>query len=411
MDHDAHLTQDARRQAVANALAWAPGLVRYAARYTHSIEDAEDAYQCAMEIALTKAPSADRRDFTNWLHKVVRREALRIRECRDRECPTDDYDMDGHLGRDAEHVAGPQAVVEWRERYRSMQDGLYGLSRQKRVCLMLRSAGLQHPEIADMLGISVRAVARDVCEARAELRAFELRLASGEECTRATALMDLVIDGEAQPSQVRTLERHTKHCPSCREAFRSSRQQGQLVASLVPLGLVASTDLMQSRPPDPTAVVGWWDRLSGSASVKAGNAMQLWLDLPQLMSSKAGAGALVAAAAGAIGAPMVVQSMRAEGTPGGRTQIAVTAPPALSPAMPTLPPATPVTPARRVVTTPPPAKHAATHATTARTSYTPRAASAPRTTIVRTAVRSTTPIRRSVPAPAAAGSASSEFAP
>ena len=41
---------------VATAMASAPGLIRYASRFTRSVEDAEDAYQRAMEIALTRAP-------------------------------------------------------------------------------------------------------------------------------------------------------------------------------------------------------------------------------------------------------------------------------------------------------------------------------------------------------------------
>ena len=52
-------TSDERRHAVCMAMARAPGFIRFAARYTHSIEDAEDAYQRAMEIALTSAPVTD----------------------------------------------------------------------------------------------------------------------------------------------------------------------------------------------------------------------------------------------------------------------------------------------------------------------------------------------------------------
>lgn len=405
MDLDAHVTQDARRQAVANALAWAPGLVRYAARYTHSIEDAEDAYQCAMELALVKAPSVERRDFINWLHTVVRREALRIRDGRRRECPTDDCNLDVHLERDVDAVAGPHSVAEWRERYRAVQDGLYGLGERKRVCLMLRSAGMPNQEIADTLGLTLRTVAREVAEARAELRAFEVRLASGEECERATALIDLVLDGDAQPAQLRKLERHTKHCPSCRETFRFAQDQGQLVASLVPLGLVASTDLMQSRPPDPTAVVGWWDRMSGAASVKAGNAMQLWLDLPQLMSSKAGAGALAAAAVSAIGAPMVVQSMRSDPVAPPQSQIATRAPAVAAPLVgqaedsraPTVKVASP----------------SATNAVqrtraAASSSWKPKATT---TRVVAQPSRTSTTVRRSAAPAASGGSASVEFSP
>ena len=406
MDLDAHVTQDARRQAVANALAWAPGLIRYAARYTHSIEDAEDAYQCAMELALVKAPSVERRDFINWLHTVVRREALRIRDGRIRECPTDECNLDVHLERDADAVAGPHSVAEWRERYRAIQDGLYGLGERKRVCLMMRSAGMPNQEIADTLGLTLRTVAREVVEARAELRAFELRLATGEECERATSLIDLVLDGDVLPAQLRKLERHTKHCPSCRETFRSAQDQSQLVASLVPLGLVASTDLMQSRPPDPAAIVGWWDRMSGAASVKAGNAVQLWLDLPQLVSSKAGAGALAAAAVSAIGAPMVVQSMKPDPQRPVQQTIATRTPAVPAPRV--LPPHTTASRAatKPVTTTTHAVQRTSTRATTTwKPKATPTRAATTRSSATPTTVQRTT--SRASPT----GSAATEFSP
>ena len=47
---------DARRRLCLAAMAGAPGLLRYAARFAPSLEDAEDAYQRGMEVALTKGP-------------------------------------------------------------------------------------------------------------------------------------------------------------------------------------------------------------------------------------------------------------------------------------------------------------------------------------------------------------------
>ena len=69
---------DERRAAVIRAMAQAPGLVRFAARYTSSIHDAEDAYQRAMEIALRQAPVTGDRDFIAWLHSVIKNEARSI---------------------------------------------------------------------------------------------------------------------------------------------------------------------------------------------------------------------------------------------------------------------------------------------------------------------------------------------
>ena len=76
-----------RRRAACTAMASAPGLVRYAARFTRSLPDAEDAYQRAMEIALVSAPVVEPRRFRAWLHTVVRNEAIAISRARRREGP------------------------------------------------------------------------------------------------------------------------------------------------------------------------------------------------------------------------------------------------------------------------------------------------------------------------------------
>src|SRR5438046_7747443 len=80
-------TTEERRRAAARAMAGAPGLVRYAARFTHSLPDAEDAYQRSMEIALTRAPVTEPRRFTAWLHTVIKHEALAIAAARRRGAP------------------------------------------------------------------------------------------------------------------------------------------------------------------------------------------------------------------------------------------------------------------------------------------------------------------------------------
>jgi len=100
-----------RRQAVCAALAGAPGLIRYAARFTRSIEDAEDAYQRSMEIALTRAPVIDAAAFSSWLHVVIKNEATAIAERRRRELPMPDRDLEASVTRDrAAATSDPGAV-------------------------------------------------------------------------------------------------------------------------------------------------------------------------------------------------------------------------------------------------------------------------------------------------------------
>src|SRR4051794_23914937 len=54
-------------------------ILRVARRYSASASDAEDAYQRALEVLLTKAPSDDAATLLPWMVTVTRNEALMIR--------------------------------------------------------------------------------------------------------------------------------------------------------------------------------------------------------------------------------------------------------------------------------------------------------------------------------------------
>lgn len=300
-----------RRQAVCAALAGAPGLIRYAARFTRSIDDAEDVYQRSMEIALTRAPVTDAAGFSSWIHVVIKNEALAIADAQRRELPVPDSDLEASAARDRGAAAGaPDAVMEWRERYRAIHDAICGLTHPQRTCLMLRSAGLSRPEIAAITGYSDRKIHRSIIEARSRLHAWEIRMAAGEECERAGALIDMTMDERATRRERRALSRHLHHCHSCRLRYRTRRDQVRALGSMVPVALVGG-DLVRGTP-DPSLVLAWWERVASSASVRGTQAMQVMMDLPAVATTKAGAGAIAAAAAGAIGAPVMIDAVRSD---------------------------------------------------------------------------------------------------
>src|SRR5919197_1907321 len=69
-------------------------LLATARRYSSTPEDAEDAYQRALEILLTKAPSTSDEDLVPWLKTVVKHEAWALRRQRERHTPpTDDGEV------------------------------------------------------------------------------------------------------------------------------------------------------------------------------------------------------------------------------------------------------------------------------------------------------------------------------
>jgi RNA polymerase sigma factor (sigma-70 family) len=307
-------TAEQRRAAACLAMSKAPGLIRFAARYTRSLHDAEDAYQRSMEIALTGAPVTEPRRFMAWLHTVLRHEALAVARARRREGPGAELDVaEAFAERVADSVA-IDAVAEWRERYRFIQDGLAGLTDAQRICLILQSGGATYERIRQITGYSLRKVERSVLEGRASLQAWEIRLASGAECERVQLQIDRVVTGSASNRERRTVSRHVRHCGPCRAVLRNRRESSEWLAALVPLAFLAS-ETVAARPPDPSPALAWLDRVLGGATVRAGNAIQMAMELPSGALAKIGAGTAAVAVAGAAGAPLVADAVRPDPPP------------------------------------------------------------------------------------------------
>jgi RNA polymerase sigma factor (sigma-70 family) len=302
-----HPTPDERRHAACLAMGKAPGLIRFAARYTRSLHDAEDAYQRTMEIALSRAPVTDTPRFMAWLHTVLRHEALAVARTRRRESPGREIDVAETVADRVEDDVAIDALAEWRERYRSIQDGLAGLTEAQRTCLILQSSGASYDRIGELTGYSRRKVERSVLEGRASLRSWEVRLASGEVCERMGSVIDRVAQGEATARERRSVTRHVRHCGPCRALLRDRRESNEWLANLVPLALISGEALL--RTPDPSPALAWWDRIATGATVRAGTVVQMALDMPSSALAKIGAGTAAVAVAGAAGAPLIIDDV------------------------------------------------------------------------------------------------------
>lgn len=319
-------SEEERRRAACRAMASAPGLVRYAARFTRSLHDAEDAYQRTMEIALLRAPTTEEPRFTAWLHTVLRNEALAVARARRRETPGHGEDVALTAAEALTATGGPEASAEWRERYRAVQDALSGLTESQRVCLMLQSAGASYERIADVTGYSRRKVERSVLEGRAALYRWEVRLASGAVCERLDPLIDKASRGEATAAERRKVARHVRHCNPCRALLRSRRESTDWLASLVPIALLAG-EALRAGPADPTPLMAYWERLTGGATVRAGIAVQTLMEMPSAALARVGAGTAAVVVAGAAGAPILADAVRpGPPAPVPVAQVALTAP-------------------------------------------------------------------------------------
>jgi RNA polymerase sigma factor (sigma-70 family) len=291
----------------------APGLIRFAARYTRSLHDAEDAYQRTMEIALSRAPVTDTSRYMAWLHTVLRHEALAVARTRRRESPGMEIDVAETVADRVEDETAIDALAEWRERYRSIQDGLAGLTEAQRTCLILQSAGASYERIGEVTGYSRRKVERSVLEGRASLRSWEVRLASGEVCERMGPAIDRVAQGEAAARERRSVTRHVRHCGPCRALLRDRRESNEWLANLVPVALITGEAFL--RTPDPTPALAWWDRIATGTTVRAGSVVQMMLEIPSSALAKVGAGTAAVAVVGAAGAPLVIDTVARPAAP------------------------------------------------------------------------------------------------
>ncbi|HEY6776897.1 MAG TPA: sigma-70 family RNA polymerase sigma factor [Thermoleophilaceae bacterium] len=120
-----------------------------ARRYAATPEDAEDAYQRAFEILLTKAPTTSEEELVPWLKTVVKHEAFALRRQRERHSPVTD---DGRLG---DRPTPPAITHDQAERYEQLRQGaeaLRQLKPQEIRALRLKAEGYSYREICEITG-------------------------------------------------------------------------------------------------------------------------------------------------------------------------------------------------------------------------------------------------------------------
>ncbi|MEA2445635.1 MAG: hypothetical protein QOJ12_2927 [Thermoleophilales bacterium] len=207
-----------------------------ARRYAHSPDDAEDAYQRALEILLTKAPTTNERDLMAWLKTVVRHECFALNEKRARDVPAEHDALDAFAGGD------PEYATERAERYARLRVGAEALARlkpQETRALLLKAEGLSYEEIAAQTGWSYTKVNRCLTEGRRAFVARVERIESGAECERLAPLLSALADGEASADDMATLRPHLRGCAACRATLRDYREAPQRVAAIATGGVFA----------------------------------------------------------------------------------------------------------------------------------------------------------------------------
>ena len=320
---------------------------RTARRYSLCAEDAEDAYQRALEILITKAPTDDPEQLRPWLQTVIKHEALAVRRQRERQLPAGE-DPVLEL---AETARAPDEEAAEHERAARTGQALAELKLSEVQCMLLKALGYSYDEIAQRTGFSWTKVNRSLTEGRRRFLDRFDQIETGRHCRRFEPLLSAVSDGEATDEQTRSLQRHLRACTSCRALLRGYRAAPARVAELVPPAL--ALPVLQK--------AGWWSRLhDGLATAIGERAGALGFKLQQTgeMVTAQKAAAVVASTAAIAGGGAAIEKHVVEPERSTRSEKLAErrAPDATPPSQPAA--AEPATPAEQPTPSPEPQREA-----------------------------------------------------
>jgi RNA polymerase sigma factor (sigma-70 family) len=242
-----------------------------ARRYSLCEDDAEDAYQRALEILLLKAPSERPRELIRWMKTVVKHEALAVRRYRERLLGVGADEAGDPVERLAADNAGPGERTERRERIARSREALQALKPAELRALTLLAAGYSYAEIGEIAGFSRTKVNRCVAEGRERFRRLIAQSEDGTRCAELLPLLSAFCDREVSAEDEVAVHEHLRACPACRAAMRSYRAAPAAVAALAP-SLPASRSLLERAQ---ELLAGLHSRLPGAGAADGGGLAQV----------------------------------------------------------------------------------------------------------------------------------------
>ncbi len=151
----------ARKRAAVEMIArHGQSLRQTARRYSLCADDAEDAYQRALEIALTKAPTEQPHELIRWTHTVTKHEALAIRRNRERllgaapSAVSEEEQGGDWVALIPALDDGPDLRVERREKIARSREALQALKPAELRALTLLAEGYSYAEISEITGFT-----------------------------------------------------------------------------------------------------------------------------------------------------------------------------------------------------------------------------------------------------------------
>lgn len=225
-------------------------LQQTARRYSLCVADAEDAYQRALEILLTKAPAVDARELIRWMQTVTKHEALAVRRNRERllaaspSSPDRAEDEEDWIALIPAQSDGPPERAERREAIARSREALQALKPAELKALTLLAEGYSYTEISELTGFTRTKVNRCLAEGRERFRALLSRSQDGSRCAELRPLLSAFCDGEAGAKEVAVVREHLRACASCRAAMRAYKAAPGAAAALAP-GLPVARSILE----------------------------------------------------------------------------------------------------------------------------------------------------------------------
>ena len=174
------LTGGRRERALALLALAEPDFRRTARRLSLCVDDAEDAFQRAVEILLTKAPDRPPASLIAWMQIVTRREALAVRRARERLLAAWRHEPEDMISRLLCDRPGPMEHAERRDSVAAAARALAALKPDERLAIALQAHGYSYTEICELCGWTYTKVNRSLAEGRARLRRLGPGHASAE---------------------------------------------------------------------------------------------------------------------------------------------------------------------------------------------------------------------------------------
>jgi RNA polymerase sigma factor (sigma-70 family) len=308
----------------------ADSVLRLARRHSLCVDDAQDAYQRAVEIFLRHAHRLDPKRAPAWLHTVAKHEAMAVRRARGRTMGSEEVDLDTFEARTS---PSPEEQVLTFEHITRSAEALQRLKPNEVRALWLKAAGNSYAEICEQTGWTYTKVNRCLAEGRKRFLECYAGIEAGEECVRWQPILSAIVDGEATSEQLVDIRPHLRNCGACQATIRELHAASSHLSAVLPASLLfTATDHLEPATHFLTRI---WESISMTLNDRAASTVMRTQALIETATNHKAAAVAASAVAMAGGGLAVEDATHIKRAPVVRQASHPAAPPPVSARLPT----------------------------------------------------------------------------